>query len=407
MNRRDLRWNFGAAVIDAAGWGVGMGLISPLTILPLFVAQLTRSEVAIGLITASQAFGWLVPGILVSAWLERQPRVKHSVMWIAMLERVMLLLMAPLCLWLGPHHRPALLVAFFSCWFVMNTAMGANMPGYYKLIAKTIPAEYRGRLYGVGGAVSGLLGLGTSALAAWALGKWGYPGAYAFCFLGAFIAQTVTVIPLGLMKEPVQAPEAAPEHRAGWKELRLVKEDPRLLWLTAALAFFSFNQVAAAFYTTYAVFRFHATPETVAEFTGAVMGSKTVAFLLAGFLSDRFGNRAAIQVATLAGVAAAATAWGAPDLRWMYLAFGLNEIAVQGWGVCSSNYVLELCPPERSGTYTAVYGVLSGPFRVLLPLAGGVLIAWLGYQQVFAVAVAGGIFATLLLLTRVVEPRRG
>ena len=173
--QRDVRWNFGAAFIDAAGWGLGMSFISEKTILPLFVRELTPSPVAVGMIQAVMLFGWLVPGILVSGRIERLPRVKGRVLWVAMLERSMLLLMVPLCLWLGESHRPALLGAFFACWFVMNTAVGANTPAYYKLIAKTIPAALRGRLYGYGGAISRLLGLGATFLAGWLLARWGYP----------------------------------------------------------------------------------------------------------------------------------------------------------------------------------------------------------------------------------------
>ena len=75
---RNLRWNFGAAVIDAGGWGVGMSLVSATTILPLFVSKLTDSPLAVGMIQAVMLFGWLLPGILVSGWVEALPRVKRA-----------------------------------------------------------------------------------------------------------------------------------------------------------------------------------------------------------------------------------------------------------------------------------------------------------------------------------------
>src|SRR5262245_14815688 len=100
--RRDLRWNFSAGVIDAAGWGLGMAFISERTVLPLFIQQLTpHPETAVGLAQTITLLGWLVPGILVSGWVERLPRVKHSVMWIAMGERLCLALLVLFCLWLG------------------------------------------------------------------------------------------------------------------------------------------------------------------------------------------------------------------------------------------------------------------------------------------------------------------
>jgi MFS family permease len=403
--QRDTRWNFGAAMIDAAGWGFGMSLISATTVLPLFVRQLTDSPMAVGLIQAAMLFGWLVPGILVSGWLERLPRVKPSVMWIAALERSTLLLMVPFCLWVGPVNRKALLVLFFLCWFTMNAAVGANLPGYYKLIAKTIPPEMRGRLYGIGGALSGLLGAAAALPAGWLLQRWGFPKGYAACFLGAFIAMTLSVAPLGWMRETAQAPTELPARTSPWRSLGLVREDRRLLWLCAGVALFSLNGMASGFYTLFALQRFHATAANVAEFTAALMAARTGGFLLVGWLGDRHGNRVALQVSTAAGIAAAGMAVAAPGIGWMFPVFGLNELAVQGWGVCSMNYVLELCPPQRSGTYTAVYGAVTGPFRVVTPLLGGAIAAVVGFGPLFGAAVAGGVLALALLVLRLPEPR--
>src|SRR3954471_24329754 len=69
--QRDLRWNFGAALIDVAGWGLGMTMVSHVTILPFFVQALTDRPAAVGLIQAVMYFGWLVPGILVAGRVER------------------------------------------------------------------------------------------------------------------------------------------------------------------------------------------------------------------------------------------------------------------------------------------------------------------------------------------------
>jgi MFS family permease len=404
-DRDGLRWNFVAAVIDASGWGVGMSLVSATTILPLFVSKLTDSPLAVGMIQAVMLFGWLLPGILVSGWVEGLPRVKRTVLWIGTLERVALGILAPFCLLFGDSNRPALLLAFFASWFVMNTALGANSPGYYKLIAKTIPAAYRGRLYGIGGAISGLLGVGAAFLAEWYLERWAFPGGFAACFLTAVVVQGVTVVPLGFMREPEQAAHHAPPPSLPHHRLRLIREDPRLMWICAAVVVFSVNQMAAAFYTVFAIERMGATDATVAGFTAVVTGAKALGFLLVGWLGDRFGNRAAIQASSLFGLAAATLAWGAPNLAWLYVVFMLNEVAVQGWAVCAMNYVLELCPPERAGTYTAVYGVFTGPARVLLPLAGGALVGIVGYAPVFAAGAFGALLAMVLVAARLPEPR--
>ena len=114
QSRDDRRWNFWAALIDAGGWGLGMGMVSPTTILPLFVSQLTTAPIALGMIQTVMLLGWLGPGVLVSPWIDRLPRVKATVMSIAVIERLVMLLIAGFCIWLGPKHPEWLLVAFFA-----------------------------------------------------------------------------------------------------------------------------------------------------------------------------------------------------------------------------------------------------------------------------------------------------
>src|ERR1700730_14515739 len=95
------RWNFAAGLIDAAGWGLGIGIVSQDTFLPMFVNDLHGSHYAVGLIKTLMAFGWYVPGIMVAGMIERRARVKPFVMALAVVERSFLLALAPLCLWLG------------------------------------------------------------------------------------------------------------------------------------------------------------------------------------------------------------------------------------------------------------------------------------------------------------------
>jgi MFS family permease len=288
----------------------------------------------------------------------------------------------------------------------MNAAVGANTPAYYKLIAKTIPAEYRGRLYGIGGAISGAAGVPAATfLAARFLTEGGFPAGYAACFLAAFAAQALTVLPLAFIREPAQPPEHHPEPSTPLRTAALIRSDPRLFWLCAAVSLFSLNQMAGAFYTLYAVHRFQAGEEAVAGFTAVLMGARVLAFLLIGWLGDRHGNRAALLAGAGTGAAAAGLALAAPNLSWLYLVFAVNEVAAQSLGVSGMNYVLELCPPERASSYTAVYGLFTGPFRVGLPLAAGWLAAASGYAPLFAVAAAGGLLTAVLLVTRVPEPR--
>jgi MFS family permease len=410
-SERDLRWNFTAALVDVAGWGLGLGLVSAATFLPLFVRQLSGSTLAVGLISAGMMFGWYVPGILVARRIERLALVKPYVMALAIVERSLLLLVVPLIYLVGPRDRGALLVSFLICWFLMNLVMGCNSPAYFKLIAKTIPAGMRGRLYGIGGAVAGVLGIGAGEIAGQLITRLGYPHGYALCFGAAFLVQAVTVIPLAFMREPnghqgvrgtrlrPHAVTSSPMH-----PLALLRRDPNLVRLIASHILSSASLMAAGFFTDYAIRHFAASPRTVGHFTSALMGSQVLASLLCGMLADRHGNKWVLQLATACGVGAAVLAVTAQSLFAFYPIFALSQVAATGWGIAAFNFVLELCGEARAATYTALSTLLTGPFKAGMPLLGAALIHFYGYKPVFALAaVTTGL--ALVVLHRLADPR--
>jgi MFS family permease len=402
--REDRRWNFTAAMIDAAGWGLGLGVISHDTFLPLFVTQLHGSDYAVGWIKTLLAFGWYVPGILVAGMIERKARVRRFVMVLAMLERAFLLAMVPLCLWLGPVNRGALLGAFLFCWGGMTFTMGCNSPSYMKLIAKTVPPEYRGRLYGIGGALAGLLGVLGAQVSRWLLEGLGYPNGYAACFGVAYLIQMVSVLPLGFMREP--AGEIAPPEAHRPAELvQLLRGDRVLQGFIAVGILFGANLMATAFYTRYAIDRFHAGVGMVAMFTSVLMVAAVAANLLCGLVGDRAGNKRLLEVGLISGIVAPLLAWAAPSPAWLFGVFALNQVAVTAWGIAQINYVLELCGPERAATYSAVAGLMIGPFRAAMPLVGAWLVGTTGYGPLFGISGALSFLALGVSSRWVMEPR--
>jgi fructose-specific phosphotransferase system IIC component len=85
--------------------------------------------------------------------------------------------------------------------------------------------------------------------------------------------------------------------------------------------------------------------------------------------------------------------------------FALNQIAVTSWGIAQINYVLELCGPERTATYSAVAGLLIGPFRAAAPLFGARLVDAGGYRSMFGLSAAVTLMALAMSLRWVLEPR--
>ena len=86
--------------------------------------------------------------------------------------------------------------------------MGLNQPAYWVVVGKSVPAAWRGRLYGYAGGVAGVLGLGMDALLRHLLSgpNGGFPSGYALGFFIGFLLMTLSVLPLGVIREPAGQP---------------------------------------------------------------------------------------------------------------------------------------------------------------------------------------------------------
>jgi len=400
--------NFLAALCDAAGWGLGMGLISHNTILPLLVQQLGGGAVAVGLIPALMYGGWLLPGVFIARWGDSLPVVKHAVVLVGLAERLLILLAGAACFLLGAERPGLLLMLFFIFWGGTNFLMGINTPLYFRLIARTIPARQRGLLYGIGGAVSGVGGLLGAPAAGFLLERYPFPEGFGYCFVMAFGILLITLLPLTAMHEPRPAatsPQPA-RREVEWRRLRaLMLSDRRLLMLCAVVALFSVHQMVGPFFAFYALREWSAGPAFIAELTQAAFAARIVGYLAAGWLADRSGNKLVLVLSALCAVMAVALPLAIPGLALLPLAIGINEIASLGFAVCAQNYVLELCEPDAAASYTALYNLLTGPFRVALPLVGGLIVGFAGFQWLFATALAGAAMAAALVIVRLPEPR--
>jgi MFS family permease len=187
--------------------------------------------------------------------------------------------------------------------------------------------------------------------------------------------------------------------------VRLLRGDPVLQGFVAVGILFAANLMANVFYTKYAIDRFHAGVDVVGRFTMVLMAAQVVANLLCGAVGDRSGNKRLLELGLMAGAAAPALAAAAPSVEWLYPAFALNQVAVASWGIAQINYVLELCGPERSATYSAVAGLLIGPFRAATPLMGAWLLGVTGYQPLFGLTAALTLLALAVSFRWVSEPR--
>lgn len=403
------RWNFFVNVWDEVFVMLGINLVSRDTVMPALVAQLTTSKLAIGLIPAIFSLGMYLPQLLVANFSERMRYKKPYIMLVSGPgERGAYLLMG-LSIWLFAKSAPMLaLTLFFIFLSISALCIGVAMPAWYDMIAKVIPTNRRGLFSGVGRSFGALASVAAAFFVGWMLERLLFPGNFAFLFLTAFIAMSISWIGLSLTREPPS--ETLKAHIPLTSYLRqlpaILRKDSNYLRYLLSRTTIQLGTMASGFYIVYGIERFHIDGATVGLLTAALVGSAAVMNLIWGFVGDRRGHKVVLASSAFALVLAALVAWQATSQFWLFATFILLGIYAAGDGVSSLNIILEFCTPQDRPTYIGLTNTLLAPVLSLAPLLGGGLVTTVGYTGLFVTACCCALVGGVLMTVWVREPRR-
>ncbi|CAN5790181.1 MFS transporter [soil metagenome] len=406
---KDLRWNFIVNVWDEIFVLLGISLVSRETVMPVLVAHLTHSKLAIGLIPAIFALGMYLPQLLVANFSERMRYKKPYIMWVSGPgERGGYLLMGLTIWWLAPTSPRLALVLFFVFLAMSATCIGVAMPAWYDMIAKVIPTHRRGLFAGVGHSLGALASVVAAFFAGWVLEHVAYPTNFALLFLAAFMAMGISWIGLSLTREPPSTTVKAHMPLALYlRQLPVIlRKDSNYLRYLLSRTTIQLGTMASGFYIVYGIERFQIDGATVGLLTAALVGSAAIMNLVWGFVSDRRGHKLVLASAAFALVLAALIAWLATSQAWLIVTFILLGVYSAGDGVSSLNIILEFCAPADRPTYIGLTNTLLAPVLTLGPLLGGWLAMTTGYTGLFMTALIFASMGSLLMLLWVREPRK-
>ena len=145
---QDYHRNFAGGLIHGVFFQLFEAFSNINTVLPSFIATLTASTVAIGVLVVAQQLGQIVPQLFTAHFVEARRYEKPILMWIITLRYVSWALIAVVTA-LFALDRPELvlflLVALFAS-FSMAGGVGAVV--YADVFAKAIPTERRGKFIG-------------------------------------------------------------------------------------------------------------------------------------------------------------------------------------------------------------------------------------------------------------------
>jgi MFS family permease len=376
---------------------MAMGLVGPLTFVPLFVSHLNPDPFAVGAVTAAFQLGWL-PQLFVAGYVERSRRKWIWVQWFGTIERLPILVLAVCALAAPSVGAPILIVVYLAC-FAQTVCGGFATTPWLDVISRAVPGWLRGRFMGGSTMLGTLLGAGAAALAAPLLDTLPFPYGFAAMFGLAFGIFLLSLIPLYLFREP-PGPPPRPKRPLAEQlgELPpIMVTDRRFRRFVGGLALAALGTMSNGFLAVYAVSELGAPDELVAWFTATLLVAQTAGSLGAGWLADRFNMRVVGMSMALATASQAVVALLAPSATWLLAAFILLGAVQSGSMLARMAGPIDYAPRERLPTYVALSGALVSCCTAAAPLIGGQIVAHLGYPWLFGLSAAVALLGLPLL----------
>ncbi len=403
----NLRHNLAANILDGAFFGLGIGLASFVTVIPLFVSTLTSSAILIGLIPAIHNMGWQLPQLLTANRVARLYRFKPMAMWMTINERVPFLGLALVAWALPSLDRSVALIITFALLIWQGLGGGLTANAWQSMISKIIPPRQRGTFFGSQSAAANLMASGSAIVAGLVLEHYGSPFGFTLCFLGACVALSISWFCMNATREPAMAPQKAPESpRVFWKGVRVIlRRDQDFVWFLVARMLAQVAMVGFAFYIVYIVRRFGADEALAGVMTGVLMATQIAANPICGWIGDRSGHRLVMLIGAVTAAVGATIAWWASDVNWFFLVLILSGIANAAFWTTSLALTLEFGSTGERPAHIGLANTLVAPSTILAPFLGGILADAAGYPTAFLSSVVGSLLTIAILTFLVRDPR--
>lgn len=405
-----VRFNFAVNVLDGSFFGFALGIASFVTVIPLFVSNLTDSTLLIGLIASIHLVGWQLPQLLMAGRVARLRLYRPMVLFMTIHERWPYIGLAMIAFLIPLISREVALFLTFVMLVWQALGGGLTATAWQSMISKVMPAEKRGTFYGIQSSVGNLMGSLGSVIAGALLTTFSYPHNYGVIFALAAVAMGISWGFLSATREvevdlqPVTTPI---NNKMSLQRLfSILRQDRNFMWFVVVRLLLQFATMSMAFYTIYAVRYFEMDEQGAGLMTGVLMFAQTVASPVVGWAGDRWGHRRVLLSGCWFLVASVATALIARDLYWFYIVFALSGIVNAVLWTTILAMTVEFGTETQRPFYIGLSNTLVAPATLLAPIIGGWLADAAGFSITFMICLIAGLIAICLLQFFLTDPER-
>lgn len=400
--------NYVLNLFEGGSYISSTGFISPQTVLPVLVARLGGSNVAVGAIVVISFAGQFIPQIFSARYAEASPWKKPGTIWFGFCQRVVMLVIGVVILLFGGRFPAFALVAFLVLYALNQMFSGLTTPFWFDFIAKLTPGGSRGRLVGMRTSLGGVGAFIGGILLTYLLFSFDFPVSYA---LGIFIAAALQFTSLGFQarvreEEPTKVEERIPlpEYLRALRGVMVTNRDFRRFMIAMILNIL--GSMPVAFFGIYALRTFRSSEAIVGQFTITMLVAQIASGMLNGIAGDRYGHKVPLLIAGTSMAAASLVALVSPSVHVFLLVFLLVGVNLGTEVMSRYNMAIEYCPVRLRSTYIGLMNTLLAPFYAA-GMIGGCIVDAFGYPALFVIGfvfAAAGASATFLFVQN--TPRR-
>ncbi len=414
-NRDDDPWslpnarrNIAVLVLDGFFFALGYNFLSPISILPVFIARLTPVDLFAGSFVALDQIAVAIPQFIGAKWAERFAQ-KGQLKWLKaytnLIGRIPIAITIITIAVLGDAHPAILIATLMVAFFLFRLAEGAGVPAYFDLIGLVIHPRLRPRYFSWQQAATAIGGIVSAFGARWVLGALPFPWNFVASFsVGLTLVIAVTGVFLQVREplpdsligpiRPAKTLPAGPENsdRPPWHEavVAIWRSDVGFRRLVLTRALFGIAGLAPAYYAVSAVRRLAASDSDAATFGLIALGSQLVGTLMWGEIVARSRRPWFLVGGAIIGALGAVAATSSTSITSIYPVFIAMGVGTSAQMMCDMSLPMQLAERAHAsrGMYVASYNTVIIPFSIAAPVVGGAISAISGFDVVNGVSIA-------------------
>jgi len=398
--------NYLTNIGDGAFFGFGVGFASYTTVIPLFISTLTSSATLIGLVPAIHNVGWQLPQLLTASRISKMERVKPFVMFMTIQERLPILGLAMVGMFLPRLSVSAALIISFLLLIWQGLGAGLTANAWQIMISKVIPSNIRATFFGFQAAASNLLSSLGAFLSGVILSKISPPFDFATCFLiatGLYVISWIFLDQTREQKRSIDPQMMAPT--PVFNNMReILKNDRSFRNYLISRFMTQFGMMSYAFNIVFAVSKLGMTTVQAGIMTSILLITQVAANPLLGRLADKWSRKSVLILGCACSAISSLLAITIIDINLFSLVFILAGIANACYWTIGFTISLEFGTEEHRPVYVGMSNTLIAPSTILAPLLGGLLADFSGYPTMFIVSAIFAGISILILSILVKDP---